>query len=105
MIARGPLGAGLALLALCAALLAGPARAEPDRIPEAPATVELRIDGMRCGGCAAEVQKVLSRLDGVLRAVVTWDPPRARVTYDLHRTRVRHIVRAIERAGFVAYEL
>ena len=45
-------------------------------------TVDLPIDGMTCGACAARIERGLSRLEGVATASVNLAAERATVTYD-----------------------
>jgi Cu+-exporting ATPase len=45
-------------------------------------TVDLPIEGMTCGACAARIERGLSRLDGVASASVNLAAERATVTYD-----------------------
>ena len=44
--------------------------------------VDLPIEGMTCGACAARIERGLSRLDGVATASVNLAAERATVTYD-----------------------
>lgn len=44
--------------------------------------VTLDVEGMTCGGCSASVRVVLTKLDGVRDAKVSFDEKRAVVTYD-----------------------
>ena len=52
--------------------------------PERPGTtrVDLPIEGMTCGACAARIERGLSRLDGVATASVNLAAERATVVYD-----------------------
>ena len=45
-------------------------------------TVDLPIEGMTCGACAARIERGLNRLDGVASASVNLAAERATVTYD-----------------------
>ena len=45
-------------------------------------TVDLPIEGMTCGACAARIERGLGRLDGVASASVNLAAERATVTYD-----------------------
>jgi P-type Cu+ transporter len=45
-------------------------------------TVDLPIEGMTCGACAARIERGLNRLDGVASASVNLAVERATVTYD-----------------------
>ena len=46
------------------------------------ATVDLPIEGMTCGACAARIERGLHRIDGVALASVNLAAERATVTYD-----------------------
>ncbi len=71
---------------------------------QAPATrvVALKIDGMTCGGCVYGVKKVLTRLNGVSKAVVRYETKSAVVTFDPARVTVEQMVKAIETLGYKA---
>lgn len=62
---------------------------------DAPATAELAIEGMTCGGCAAKVQRTLATLPGVVGATVDLSAHRARVGYDPARIGVEAIAQAV----------
>jgi len=64
--------------------------------------VVLHIEGMTCGGCTLATRKVLTRLDGVEKAVVTYEPPRAVVTFDPRKVSVTQMIAAIETLGYRA---
>jgi copper chaperone len=65
-------------------------------------TVDLKIEGMTCGGCVKSVTRVLSGVAGVASADVSLDEGRARVTYDPAQTGVEAMKQAVERAGYSA---
>ncbi len=101
--------ATLAVLALAffpsyAVLFAG------DEIPPRPAldevaseTVVLSVDGMTCEGCAAEIQRQLIRVPGVLHAAVSFDTSEAIVEVAASgRPANEALTGAVERAGFSA---
>ncbi|MDR0778780.1 MAG: heavy metal translocating P-type ATPase [Methanomassiliicoccaceae archaeon] len=60
----------------------------------------LKIDGMTCAACAARIEKVLKRLDGVESAAVNLATEKATVVYDPEKVRSSDIREAIERTGF-----
>ncbi|AOX99101.1 heavy-metal-associated domain-containing protein [Jeongeupia sp. USM3] len=62
--------------------------------------IEIRIDGMSCGGCVASVTRALQAVDGVKTVSVTLDPPQARVDFDAADTDAAEIERAVEDAGY-----
>ena len=55
---------------------------------------------MTCGGCTLATRKVLTRLDGVEKAVVTYEPPRAVVTFDPRKATVPQMIAAIRTLGY-----
>jgi len=58
----------------------GPAATAPQR--SGATTVDLPIEGMTCGACAARIERGLNRIDGVASASVNLAAERARVVYD-----------------------
>jgi mercuric ion binding protein len=65
-------------------------------------TVTFRVDGMTCGGCVIGVRKVLTRLDGVKKADVSYQQQRAVVTYDRAKVTVEQMIAAIKTLGYKA---
>ena len=64
--------------------------------------IELDIGGMTCGGCAANVEKALNGVPGVVDAEVNLAMERARVTWLGHDVSSRELVEAVEAAGYRA---
>jgi len=64
--------------------------------------VTLHVEGMTCGGCTLATRKVLTRLDGVEKALVTYEPPRAVVTFDPRKVTVPQMIAAIKTLGYRA---
>ena len=64
--------------------------------------VILHVEGMTCGGCTLATRKMLRRLDGVEKAVVTYEPPRAVVTFDPRKVSVEQMIAAIKTLGYRA---
>ncbi len=62
----------------------------------------LLIDGIRCGGCALNVERSLQRLSGVSNAEVNFSTHRARVAWDGSRLKLADILKAVEAAGYGA---
>ncbi len=62
--------------------------------------VTLNVTGMTCGGCAASVTRVLSRIDGVAKAQVDLGNARAEVSFDPQVVNLDDLKRAIQGAGF-----
>lgn len=68
------------------------------------ATVQFRVDGMTCGGCALATELAVKKLEGVRSADAEYDKAtgegRCTVEYDPKAVSVDRIAAAIERAGF-----
>jgi cation-transporting ATPase V len=64
------------------------------------AEVELAVDGMTCGSCAARVEKVLSHQPGVERAAVNLARKRAHVVLDPSAVGVDDLVAAVGGIGY-----
>ena len=58
------------------------------------------VRGMTCAACAARVQKVLSRQEGVHLASVNLASERATVAFDPDQTSIDALVAAVERSGY-----
>jgi copper ion binding protein len=63
-------------------------------------SVTIPIRGMTCGGCVANVERVLKQIDGVESVSVSLDPGEARVEYVPGRVNLAHLRSAIEDAGY-----
>ena len=62
--------------------------------------LELAVSGMTCGSCAARVEKVLSRQEGVAQATVNLATGRATVVLDPERVALDDLVAAVGKAGY-----
>jgi len=62
--------------------------------------VEVVVSGMTCGSCAARVEKVLSRQEGVEHAAVNFATGRATVVLDPTRADVDGLVAAVGKIGY-----
>lgn len=91
-------------LALAAFASLAPHQAMPTAAaqPTTRASVDFRVEGMHCGACANRLQDVLTRVQGVIDAEVSFDETRAVVTYDPRRLTTARLVQVIEEAGFRA---
>jgi|JI10StandDraft_1071094.scaffolds.fasta_scaffold1064965_1 copper chaperone CopZ len=101
----------LPALAAAALLIGAPTRATVLAFADAPAvgtqiavtdTVTLRIEGMTCGGCTLATRKVLERLDGVLKADVSYEEKRAVVTYDAKKVTIAQMITAVATLKYTA---
>lgn len=63
--------------------------------------VILNVTGMKCEGCARNVESALKEVSGVRRAEVTLEEESARLVLD-DQVRERDLVEAVERAGYGA---
>jgi Cu+-exporting ATPase len=69
--------------------------------PEAPARIQLEIEGMTCASCAVRIEKKLNRLDGV-EATVNFAMEEAAVSFDAKRVDVETLIGAVEAVGYHA---
>ena len=65
-------------------------------------TAALRVRGMTCAACAAAVERACLGVPGVCSAAVSLLAGRAEVAFDPDRTGPRHLLAAVEAAGFEA---
>lgn len=89
----------------------GPLRAALDKpqqtITAAPepaqlATVEFKVSGMTCSGCAVSVRNALLETPGVASAEVDLESARAKVQYDAAKVSTAQLVEAVNKTGFKA---
>ncbi|MDH7512724.1 MAG: heavy metal translocating P-type ATPase [Clostridiales bacterium] len=62
--------------------------------------IDLPVRGMSCAGCAANIQKALSRLEGVEKAEVNFATSKATVVFDPRMVRAEDFVAAIRESGY-----
>lgn len=109
------LGAGavgvFAVCDLCSSTNAAPGAVAPfaaaaPAIPDASApdsaSVRLAIRGMTCGGCAIAARKMLTRLDGVASADVSYETQLATVVYDPAKVTIEQMIAAVKKLGYTA---
>jgi copper chaperone len=65
-------------------------------------TIDLKIEGMTCGGCVKSVTRVLTGVAGVASADVSLEEGRARVTFDPGKAGIDALKQVVERAGYKA---
>jgi cation-transporting ATPase V/Cu+-exporting ATPase len=70
-----------------------------EQLIERQQTLDLDVEGMTCGSCAARVQKTLAKQSGVTDAEVNFATGRARVTVD-HTVDLGALQSAVERTGY-----
>jgi len=72
----------------------------PDKLPTA--TVELDLEGMTCAACAARIEKVLNRLEGV-EASVNFATEKASVRFAPQATDAMKLIDAVRDIGYDAH--
>lgn len=81
---------------------AAAAAAIPSASDSDSATVTLSIRGMTCGGCAIATRKMLTGLDGVARADVSYETQLATVVYDPAKVTIEQMIAAVKKLGYTA---
>lgn len=67
-----------------------------------PATLELSVKGMTCGGCVRSVQRKLEATPGVRKAEVNLENGSATVVYDMDAVQPETLAAAVRAIGFDA---
>jgi mercuric transport protein len=62
--------------------------------------VTLKITGMSCSGCTANVEKALKGVAGVFSATVDLKAKKAAVEYDSTKTDEKALAQAVKSAGY-----
>lgn len=65
-------------------------------------TVTLNLEGMSCASCAANIEKILNKTEGVISASVNFPLEKAVVEFDSARISVREIIAAVKGIGYGA---
>lgn len=63
-------------------------------------TVTLAVPGMNCVTCPITIKKALSKVEGVSKVDVTFEPREAVVTFDDAKTSVQKLSKATGDAGY-----
>lgn len=63
-------------------------------------SLEMKIDGMQCEGCASTIQSILSREPGVKSSSVSFPNRAASVFFDPKETDAARLAEAVTKAGF-----
>lgn len=63
-------------------------------------TVTLSVPGMTCAACPITVKKAISKVEGVSRVDVTFEPREAVVIFDDAKTSVQKLIKATGDAGY-----
>jgi len=66
-----------------------------------PQTIDLELTGMTCAACAARIEKVLNRADGV-RAAVNFANETAHVEFDADKASSQSLIDVVRKAGYDA---
>jgi Cu+-exporting ATPase len=69
-------------------------------LPDDLKRLDLRVTGMSCASCAANVERALKRIAGVRAANVNLATSRATVTFDPRRVDAGRLVQAVRDAGY-----
>ena len=73
-------------------------------VSAASKSVTIRVEGMRCGGCASSVQKALKATGGVEEVNVSFEKGEAVIKYDDQKVTVEKLREVINGTGFKAVE-
>jgi len=65
----------------------------------------LKISGMSCAACAARIEKMLNKLEGVHNATVNLATEKAFIEYDGSIVKVSDIIKTIEKLGYSAEKI
>jgi Cu+-exporting ATPase len=68
-------------------------------------TVTIPIAGMTCAACASRIEKVVGKLDGVVKASVNLATEKATVEYDPQKVKISIIKQAIDKIGYKALDI
>lgn len=84
--------------------LAAPSTASVSAVEAVPATdtVTLRIEGMTCAGCTIATRTVLQRLEGVVKADVSYENKTAIVIYDPAKVTTSQMIAAVATLKYTA---
>jgi copper ion binding protein len=63
-------------------------------------TIDLKVDGLKCGACSDKVSKKLASVKGVQEQKVCHEGQKALVTFDPHKVSRKDIIAAIDTTGF-----
>jgi len=63
-------------------------------------TVELKIKGMSCESCEAEVNHEVNKLPGITKSEVSYENKNALVQFDVSKTTIQEIIDAVNSTGY-----
>ena len=64
--------------------------------------VELHIEGMHCGSCAVGIQMLVSQMDGIESAEVSYEGKRGVFEFDPAKVKKEDIIKSIGELGYKA---
>ena len=64
--------------------------------------LELHIEGMHCGSCAVGIQMLVSQMDGVNSAQVSYESKKGIFEFDPVKTNREAIIKTISELGYKA---
>ncbi len=64
------------------------------------ATKTLHVKGMACAACSANLERSISKIEGVIKAVVNLTTEKLTVEYDPNQTGVEQFTEIIDKLGF-----
>lgn len=64
--------------------------------------IELKIEGMHCGACAAGIQMFVSQMDGVRSVFVDYEGGKGTMEFDPAKASKEKIIKAIAELGYKA---
>lgn len=62
--------------------------------------VTLKVEGMRCEGCAANIQALLGKSTDVQRAAASFNDGEVRILFDRRAISEEQLIAVIEKAGY-----
>lgn len=65
-------------------------------------TLMLKVSGMHCEGCVQNIQKSLSKIDGLRNVQADFSNGEARMEFDESKVSLEKIRGAIKKVGFIA---
>jgi len=78
------------------------ASAEDERSSAETETALLKIEGMTCGGCGAQVKSALKSIQGVKECQVDWKAGTAKVQFEGDESKAQEMVKAVNKLAFSA---
>ncbi len=63
-------------------------------------TAEFTIIGMTCSGCEEEVKHEVNKLNGIVKADVSYEIGKAQIQFDNTKTNIAEIEKAINSTGY-----